>query len=129
MNFQTEKPLKMKKSLLVMFCFCVLLSYSTLAQNRQNDEERIPDVVSLGLGLGFDYGGIGANVTVYPTKNIGLFFGGGYVIAGFSYNAGLRYRFISKKPSVVDPFFMAMYGYNAAVAVSDNKDLNKVFYG
>jgi len=119
----------MKKNLLCALCFCVLLNFSTFAQNDRGSEERIPDVVSLGLGLGFDYGGIGGNITVYPQQNVGLFFGGGYVIAGFGYNAGVRLRLIPKKASAVDPFFMAMYGYNAAVVVSDNKDLNKIFYG
>src|SRR5262245_29607527 len=104
----------MKKNLLCTLCFCVLLSCSTFAQNDRGSDERIPDVVSLGLGLGFDYGGIGGNITVYPQKNVGLIFGGGYVIAGFGYNAGVRFRLV-KENSVVDPFFMAMYGYNAAV--------------
>lgn len=119
----------MKKTLLCTLCLCVLFHCSIFAQARHGNEERIPDVASLGLGLGFDYGGIGGNLTVYPQKNIGLFIGGGYVIAGFGYNAGIRFRIIPKKASVVDPFFMAMYGYNAAVYISDNKQLNKIFYG
>jgi hypothetical protein len=83
----------------------------------------------LGLGLGFDYGGIGASLLYYPQENIGLFFGGGYAIAGFGYNAGLKLRLSNKKPTVVSPFIMAMYGYNAAVAVSGNSSFDKLFYG
>lgn len=33
------------------------------------------DKTTLGIGLGFDYGGIGANLTTYAGKNFGLFGG------------------------------------------------------
>ncbi len=103
----------------------MLFSVTTYAQ-RDYDGERQPDVFSAGLGLGFDYGGIGGQVIAYPQKNIGLFFGGGYVIAGFGYNAGIKLRLPG---AVVDPFILGMYGYNAAIYVSDNTQFNKIFYG
>ena len=49
--------------------------------------------LNLGVGIGFDYGTIGANLLFYPQKNIGIFAGGGYNLMGFSYNAGLKGRF------------------------------------
>jgi hypothetical protein len=86
------------------------------------------DVVSLGVGLGMDFGGIGANLTFYPQKNIGIFGGVGYAIAGTGYNVGIKIRYLSDK-SQLSPFFSAMYGYNAAIAVIDESRYNKLFYG
>lgn len=37
---------------------------------------------------------IGGNLTVYPKKNIDLFVGGGYALAGFAYNAGIKLRLL-----------------------------------
>jgi hypothetical protein len=86
--------------------------------------------ISAGLGLGMDYGGIGGNLLVYPQKNVGLFGGVGYAIAGVGFNAGLKYRFLPKKPNAaLAPYILAMYGYNAAVAVSNMTELSKIFYG
>lgn len=93
--------------------------------------ERIPrDNFSWGVGGGFDFGGIGANLTAYPTKNLGLFVGVGYALAGVGYNVGAKFRMLSKKEtSRVDPYFIGMYGYNVAVAIKDRPMLNKFFYG
>jgi hypothetical protein len=88
------------------------------------------DVTTLGLGLGLDYGGIGANILVYPGKNLGLFAGGGYAIAGFGFNAGIKLRFLSEKSTSSWTFFLiGMYGYNTAIAVKNASGLNKLFYG
>ncbi len=87
------------------------------------------DNLALGFGLGLDYGGIGVNFLFYPQKNIGLFAGGGYAIAGFGYNVGAKFRAVSKKPQSITPFAEIMYGYNAAIAVVNAESLNKIFYG
>src|SRR6185503_19117939 len=96
-------------------CLFVLLSCSlTSHAQSHNTISDDYDKLNLGLGFGFDYGGIGGNLTVYPQKNVGLFFGGGYAFAGFGYNAGIKLRLLPGKPSSqFTPFFMAMYGYNA----------------
>ena len=39
---------------------------------------RVIDRSSFGIGGGFDFGGFGANMLVYPDQNIGLFGGVGY---------------------------------------------------
>jgi hypothetical protein len=93
---------------------------------RINLEKR--DVLSLGIGLGQDYGGIGGNLIMYPQQNIGIFTGVGYAIAGTGYNFGVKLRLINEKSSVA-PYLIAMYGYNAALAVLNKSDLNKIFYG
>lgn len=118
----------MKSKLLTLILLCVLLSQLLVAQTN-NEDPRKPDMVNLGPGIGFDYGGFGANLMVYPQKNIGIFFGGGYAIAGFGYNAGIKLRLSPDKGTVVNPFFTAMYGYNAAVYIADNTEFNKIFYG
>lgn len=91
---------------------------------------RPTDVVTLGLGLGLDHGGIGANLIFYPQRNIGIFGGIGYALAGAGWNVGLKLRTISDNPSSkVSFFFLAMYGYNAAIAVVNKSSLNKLFNG
>lgn len=118
----------MRCKFLILFLFCLPLNQLLFAQDKTPDERK-PDIVNFGPGFGFDYGGIGANLMVYPQKNIGIFFGGGYAIAGFGFNAGAKFRLSPERSKVVNPFLMAMYGYNAGVAIADNPDLNKLFYG
>ena len=133
--FNPKNPYMRRKYLLSLFLF---LSFAVITQAQKRELESNPygrpdseyDKLNLGLGIGFDYGGFGGNVTYYPQKNIGLFFGGGYAIAGFGYNAGLKYRFLSSNPRAqVTPFLMAMYGYNTAVHVTNASQLDKIFYG
>jgi hypothetical protein len=104
--------------------FLILLSAGTL--QAQSNIDRF----AVGPGIGFDYGGIGVNVTAYPQKNIGIFVGLGDALAGFGYNAGIRLRALPNNgASRVHPFVTGMYGYNAAVAVSEASQYNKLFYG
>jgi hypothetical protein len=118
----------MKPKFLTLILLSILFNKISIAQTESADPRK-PDFANIGLGFGFDYGGIGANLTVYPQKNIGIFFGGGYALAGFGYNAGIKLRLSPDRGTVVNPFFTAMYGYNAAVVITDNTDLNKLFYG
>jgi len=117
-----------------LFTVMVLVTIISHAQKREvvsgpySGSSETYDNLNLGIGFGFDYGGIGGNLTYYPQKNIGVFFGGGYVIAGFGYNAGLKFRFLPKHGNIT-PFLMAMYGYNAAIHVSGSSELDKIFYG
>ena len=85
--------------------------------------------LNLGVGIGFDYGTIGANLLFYTQKNIGIFAGGGYNLMGFSYNAGLKGRFFVNETAAVVPFVTAMYGNNSTVIVKNMTNLNKAFYG
>jgi hypothetical protein len=88
------------------------------------------DKISIGLGIGQDYGGFGGNFLYYPQRNFGLFFGIGYNLAGVGYNLGVKSRIaLGSSSSHVLLSFMAMYGYNAVIRVEDYQDLNKVFYG
>ncbi|HEY4209171.1 MAG TPA: hypothetical protein VGM31_20240 [Puia sp.] len=105
------------------------LTITSHAQSTYSDGPSY-DKINFGLGFGFDYGGLGGNLTVYPQKNIGVFFGGGYAFAGFGYNVGVKARILPSKPSSqFTPFFLAMYGYHAAVHVSNATQYDKMFYG
>ena len=90
-----------------------------------------PDVSALGVGFGFDYGGIGINFLTYLQKNIGIFAGVGYALAGFGVNGGLKLRIVSDsaQTALVMPYVMGMYGYNTAVHVKNAEALDKFFYG
>jgi hypothetical protein len=116
----------MNKIAIFILCLCAFSFIKSDAQNK----EAVPlpyDRFSLGLGVGFDYGGFGINVAGYPQKNIGLFAGAGYAIAGYGFNAGVKFRIVSKK--IFTPYVVAMYGYNAAISVSGYPQYNKIFYG
>lgn len=88
------------------------------------------DKVSLGLGMGLDYGGFGANIMVCPSQNVGIFGGLGYAFAGAGFNAGIKLRAVPKTSmKKTSAFGILMYGYNAAIAVTGASQYNKFFYG
>ena len=108
----------MKLKFLTLVAIYQLLNYSTSAQ-KDTADVRKPDIVNIGLGIGFDYGGIGGNFMIYPQKNIGIFIEGGYAFGGMGYNAGIKLRLSPSKSTVVNPYITAMYEYNASVSISE----------
>jgi hypothetical protein len=112
--------------LLLLFIFIPITR--TYAQVNTSPEVEY-DKITIGLGMGLDYGGFGGNVLYYPAKNIGIFGGIGYALAGTGYNAGLKLRLITQKQSRVVPYATVMYGYNAAIYVMNDNRYNKLFYG
>jgi hypothetical protein len=116
------------KSIFLILCV-LFLTVQLLAQDKNQDTPEY-DKISLGLGVGQVFGGIGGNLLFYPQTNLGIFGGVGYAIAGAGYNVGLKIRFVSQKTvHIIQPYATGMYGYNAAVLVLDNSKLNKMFYG
>jgi hypothetical protein len=115
----------------ILFLFMTFLLYGQdAAKQVPYQEAREIDIFSLGPGGGLDYGGFGGNILYFPARQVGLFGGIGYALAGLGFNAGLKFRYIPQKPtSRVDPFGLVMYGYNAAIAVSNASQYNKLFYG
>ena len=90
-----------------------------------NDEIR--EVGSLGFGMGLDYGGlIGVNLLFYPQNNVGIFLGGGYALAGFGFNTGIKIRLLKGR---INPYLVGMYGYNTVIKVIDASQFDKFFYG
>ena len=118
----------MKFKILTLIILCITTNQLLYAQTQDSDPRK-PDMINFGPGLGFDYGGLGVNFMGYPQKNIGIFIGGGYALAGFGYNAGVKFRLSPDRGVSVNPFLTAMYGYNAAMVVTDNTQYNKLFYG
>jgi hypothetical protein len=116
---------------LTISCLITLLVFSRPSRAQQADSSSAKnDVISFGLGIGLDHGGFGANLIFYPQKNIGLFAGGGVALAGFGFNGGIKLRLLPKGgSSAVHPYVEAMYGYNAAIYISDGPQYNKLFYG
>lgn len=122
----------MKKTAITLLILAVVTPL--IAQN----EPQLPpvpanwpgDKVSIGLGMGLDHGGFGGNVIFYPARSIGLFGGAGYALAGAGINAGVKFRYVPEKyEAKVHPYGLAIYGYNAAIAITNRSDLNKLFYG
>lgn len=120
-------------ALAILFFQC---TSTCLAQDKKEEKTSfkgstfITDKSSLGIGLGLDYGGYGACFTIYPQKNIGVFGGIGYALAGLGYNLGLkaRFHFSQKKPSA-SLFVAGMYGYNTVFKIKNLGTLNKIYYG
>lgn len=114
------------KKLLILILLIVALS-----TNAQQSDIAIQsaDKVSLGLGMGFDYGGFGANLVYFPNKNFGLFAGGGYALGGLGVNGGMKIRFNADQANKIKPYLTAMYGYNSVIIVKNSSELNKMFYG
>ena len=116
------------KKLKITILICLFLSsFNVIAQ----DSIQVPRVIdrsSFGLGGGLDFGGFGANMLVYPDRSIGLFGGVGIAMGSIGYNAGAKFRIVSKKHNT-DPYALIMYGYNAVIKVTGASQYDKLFYG
>ncbi|XZF14419.1 hypothetical protein ACTHGU_21765 [Chitinophagaceae bacterium MMS25-I14] len=83
--------------------------------------------ISVGFGLGLDYGGIGARVEVRPVDYLGIFAGGGYNLNALGYNVGVKANLLHQHR--VQPFATAMYGYNGVIVVRNEERYNRTYYG
>ena len=123
----------MRKYSLLLLCFLCTATIA-MAQDDNRDEKNENDFqqVFFGVGLGFDYGGIGVKGEFLPARWLGIFAGGGYNLADPAFNAGFSLRAMTTKN--VNPLFVAMYGYNAAIKIESfgfygSNDFNKSYYG
>jgi hypothetical protein len=119
-----------------VFTLVALVAWSSVNAQKRNygrkpSYDSKDEVSSFGIGLGLDYGGIGARYTYFVNPYIGVFGSGGYAIAGLGYNAGVVLRLLNK--TRITPTLSAMYGYNAAIKVdnlpSPPYDMSKLYYG
>src|SRR5690606_34905330 len=83
--------------------------------------------VYLGLGLGFDYGGIGAKIEYMPVKHVGIVGSLGYNIINVSWNDGATYKIMLDKKVYVIP--MVYYGYNGGSKISGAREYDMISYG
>lgn len=117
----------MKGKLIVLFLF---ISSVVAAQEESTDKYVLEDdyaKFTMGLGLGLDFGGIGARLTLSPVKSVGLFAGLGYNLVGFGFNGGVRFRLAPDKR--VNPTLLAMYGYNGVIKVVDLEQYDESYNG
>ncbi|KAB1155585.1 hypothetical protein [Flavobacterium luteum] len=120
----------MKTIKLSLSVVCLFFTFNTYSQDTPTTIKQNKLNTTIGLGLGLDYGGIGANILYYPVDQIGLFGGVGYAFAGAGFNVGAKFRLNAKKESPkIGPYLIGMYGYNAAIAVKNASKFNKLFYG
>ncbi len=105
----------------VCIIFTLLLMGNVLYA--QSDEQK----VYLGLGFGFDYGGIGGKLEYLPVKHFGLFGGLGYNFLSAGWNIGATYKILPDKK--VSPNLMVFYGYNAAMKVEGKSEYDMTSYG
>ena len=150
-----QLTIEMKKSLLILIiCFplCTCHSQEVIADQvystesdsvdltLQNGHQSIvnlpytyPEVLCMGFGCGFDYGGLfGTHVGIFPQKNIGIFGAFGYALNTLEYNAGLKVRSVPKDNKGEGGVYATlMYGYNTIVIVksSSGTGSSTTFYG
>jgi hypothetical protein len=113
------ESLKRKWSLVFLLSvICNCLHAQTEEEGVNSTEEEKAASAYVGVGVGFDYGGVGGKVEYLPVKNLGVFFAAGYNLLSVGWNLGLTYKFIPDKK--VSPNLMLMYGYNAVFKGSDS---------
>lgn len=124
----------MKTTIFYLMLCIFFISFQLKAQEYEPAPVQT-DVISIGLGFGQDYGGFGVHMIVYPQQNIGIFGGLGSRLDDLGYNVGVKFRLVSQKPTAkVNPYAIAMYGYNAAFVVGHVlsaylHSYDKLFYG
>jgi len=98
------------KKLLMCLIFFGLIGSSAFAQENSK--------YYLGVGAGFDYGGLfGAKLEILPIESVGIFAGAGYNLLSIGWNVGGTYKILPHKK--VSPNLMLMYGYNAVFVGAD----------
>jgi hypothetical protein len=80
-----------------------------------------------GVGLGLDYGGIGARFGYAPVPKVAFLGGLGYNLNGLGVNAGVIWRMfpLMKATSTLG----VLYGYNGVIVVEGASQYNKTYYG
>jgi hypothetical protein len=118
-------------ALILTVSACVHAQDSASFTMQEISADTIPvDKLSVGVGGGYEFGGLGANVIYYFTKALGVFAGAGYPLTGFGYNAGAKLRIVvDQSAGTFMPYVIVMYGYNATIIVPSFPEKNKIFYG
>lgn len=109
------------KKVLFAFVTFLLLNSATEAQSA--------NTLTVGLGLGLEYGGFGGQVGYQIDDQLGVFVGLGTAFVSSGYNVGAKY--LLKGKSKEQFFLEAMYGYNAIIFVNNPSggNIRNVYYG
>jgi hypothetical protein len=116
----------MKNLLAFLFVWSALLAHAQYDPDYKKYEEP-ESPFSMGLGIGIDYGQIGAKISGFPVKHFGLFAGVGYNLLKVGYNFGGIGRILPGKK--VCPYVTGMYGNNAVIVVVGASHYDKAYYG
>jgi len=127
-KIQNQYLVKMNK----IYTHVVILLLNMALTNKVNAQQKKPAYQQsyLGIGAGFDYGGIGLKGEFLPVKWLGIFGSAGYNLVEPAYNIGLSFKILPDKK--VTPTITAMYGYNAVIkiiGVFGNEIRNQSYYG
>jgi len=110
------------KSLLRNVCVIFVLFFMVSHIHGQDNRQ-----IYLGVGMGFDYGGVGGKIEYLPVKHFGLFGGLGYDLLSAGWNVGATYKILPDNK--VSPNLMLFYGYNGVTKVNGAPEYNMTSYG
>ena len=99
---------------------------TAFAQDTAKPEKEFNKIYG-GLGLGLDYGGLGAKIEYLPIEEIGVFAGVGYNLEEAGWNVGVSYKLKVSERVSINP--LVMYGYNGVLKVDGASEYNMVSYG
>ena len=114
------------------FIIIALLSFSFVLRIEAQEEPKF----DTGIGVGLDYGGIGANVNFILSENITIEGFCGYNLLDIAGGGAVNIYLLPKESSRIYRLAVkTMYGYNAIINQSYDADINfsynhaKIFYG
>lgn len=121
----------MRVILPIIFIFITNLNaeYSDSLSNPLTPRNIISEYISIGVGYGLDYGGIGGKVTLFLSDRLGFFIGYGNNIIGTSYNLGPVFRFNSGRDRSWIPYIIVMFGNNSVVEFTNDDEKSRFFDG
>ncbi len=103
----------------VFLFLTMFVSLGAIAQTNKDSSQTTSapiNPLSVGIGVGLDYGGLGADVLFTPYQGLGVFVGLGYNMVGLGWNTGIKVLLKdAKSDKKVTPYFVGMYGYNAVI--------------
>lgn len=122
--------------LINIFFICIMLLTSNVKaidlnfyNNKEDTIKNKSDYpkVSVGIGMGLDYGGIGGRLTSLAYKNLSLFVGFGYNLSDAGVNIGASLRLLPNK--FICPTISGIYGYNAVILITGARNSKQTYYG
>jgi hypothetical protein len=115
------------KKMLLAVAILATVTLSSRAQGEEDDQVAPRASKYLGLGMGLDYGGLGAKLEIMPTRHLGLFAGVGYDLLSVGWNAGASLNF--SPGTRVSPVARVFYGYNSTLRIVNASSENMTSYG
>lgn len=126
--------LSRKNNLFVSILPILLLFISVIGNSQSRKKENIFSLekISVGAGIGLEYGVIGMRGKYYFNDYLGSSLGLGTVFVGrLIWNVGLDFRVPKLATKRFAPYANVMYGANASLIIEDqnSKNINKLYRG